>query len=235
MSAPSALRAAIALCAFACSPAAVEPKAPAPDRCSESAAPRAEPAPAPSNTATAVAAPAPAPLSVEGNWHWTCCNGLYTGGLVLTQEGRLVRGIFLGDRGMGTYVDGEIDGTKLVFTRRWLNSGRPFSQIYSIELAGDVATMSGTFIETHAPGPPQPFNAERRWQPDLYDFAPPGASKPVEPKRAGSKETKANKEAAENPLLPRCDCKNACVCSGLPDRMRCHSECGCPRCPPNIP
>ncbi len=36
--------------------------------------------------------------------------------------------------------------------------------------------------------------------------------------------------------LHKCECKQyRCVCSGVPELMRCHSECHCPKCPSNIP
>jgi len=157
---------------------------------------------------------------VADMWHWRCCNGRYSGGLAITQAGEQLRGIFLGDQGMGTYVDGTIEGQRLVFTRRWLNGGRPYSQIYTAVLSDDGLRLTGSFIETHAPGPSIDFDAERRFQPDLHDF------NPVSP---------ADGVALERLLPQGCDCSRPCGCSGIPQLMNCHNACGCPACPPGIP
>ena len=137
----------------------------------------APPLPASSNPSTgterpAVALVATAPPNVAALWHWRCCGDRYTGGLALSQDADRLQGIFLADQGMGTYVDGTIEGRTLVFTRRWLNAGRLFSQIYTSQLTEDGSRLVGSFVETHAPGPAIEFSAERRFQPDLHDFNP---------------------------------------------------------------
>src|SRR4051812_42126217 len=66
------------------------------------------------------ALPADSPADM---WRWRCCNGRYSGGLALSQTGQQLQGIFLSDEGMGTYVDGNVEGSRLTFTRRWLNAG----------------------------------------------------------------------------------------------------------------
>jgi len=187
-------------------------------------------APAADAPAAMLAVAAAAPESVADIWHWRCCNGRYTGGLALSQEAEQLRGIFLADEGMGTYVDGTIQGRQVVFTRRWLNAGRPFSQIYTATLSPDGRQLEGSFVETHAPGPAIGFSAERRFQPDLHDFNPLPAK--TEPVQQGDREA----SGASDELLPlACDCARACGCSGIPKRMECHYACGCPACPQGIP
>jgi hypothetical protein len=197
-------------------------------------------APAPQAAATAaepgpvalVAAAAPAPLPDPGMadmWRWTCCNGRYSGGLALTQSGQQLRGIFLSDEGMGTYVDGSSDGPRLTFTRRWLNAGRLYSQIYSVLRSPDAQRLEGSFVETHAPGPAIEFSAERRFQPELHDFGGAPAAAEPQPEQLGHVDPKGRF------IPPGCDCSHPCGCSGVPSLMECHTACGCPACPPGIP
>jgi hypothetical protein len=204
-------------CAAPAGPGPASPEGP-PERAAVSE-PQAPPA-----VASIAARAAPASESVADLWHWRCCNGRYTGGLAFSQEQGQLRGIFLADEGMGTYVDGTIRGHEVVFTRRWLNAGRLFSQIYTSTLSENGLRLTGSFIETHAPGPAIDFSAERRFQPDLHDFNPLGS--------------KGDDQASRGPdvLLPaRCDCSRACGCSGIPKLMECHYACGCPDCPSGIP
>jgi len=187
---------------------------------------------------TLAAGAAVASANVADQWHWRCCNGRYSGGLALSQEQDRLRGIFLADEGMGTYVDGSIRGHEVAFTRRWLNAGRLFSQIYTTTLSEDGLRLDGSFIETHAPGPAIDFSAERRFQPDLHDFNPV-ASIPLDVAPAteenGPEGDDQRTRAAHESLPARCDCSRACGCSGIPKQMECHYACGCPACPSNIP
>jgi hypothetical protein len=118
--------------------------------------------------------PAPKPpvgRSMAGTWRWRCCDGRWIGGLVLAQEGSVVRGVFVVDTdptdagGTAQYVEGQTDGRRLTFTRRWLNQGRLFSQDYTLEVDPGGESAAGTFVENHAPGPPIEFSMERAWDP----------------------------------------------------------------------
>jgi hypothetical protein len=162
-------------------------------------------------------------------WRWRCCGGRYVGGLALTRSGDQLRGIFLTDEGMATYVDGSVDGQRVLFTRRWLNAGRSFSQIYTTRLSDDGERLEGSFTETHAPGAPIDFSAERRFQPQLQDFNPTPAASASATEELGAVDHRGQ------PLPRGCDCSRPCGCSGVPQIMECHNACGCPACPPGIP
>jgi hypothetical protein len=176
----------------------------------------------------------PAPLeirSVEGTWMWRCCHDQWRGALVLTQQGTSVKGILLDDlSGGGTQIEGTVEGELFTFRRQWLNDGRVFSQSYSLRLEAGGDKLTGTFIEHHAPGPAIEFTAERGWssEPKPYN----GVAGTLHLKDVTPIPDTGN--GASNPLL--CECANyQCGCSGVPQLMRCHNECGCPACPANIP
>lgn len=120
------------------------------------------------------APPAPAVVSVAGSWTWECCAaepGRYFGNLLLAQEGSTLHGVFVDDasNGEATYVEGQIEGRRVTFTRQWFNAdvGQPYRQLYSLDLDTAGAVLTGSFTQPHAPGSPIPMRYARGYKPVL--------------------------------------------------------------------
>jgi hypothetical protein len=81
------------------------------------------------------AATSAAPVNVAGQWHWVCCDGKYSGGFTLEQDGDKLTGR-LYDNGdtTGGALAGNVSGSTVKFTRTW---GDNFQQDYTLVLAAD--------------------------------------------------------------------------------------------------
>lgn len=152
---------------------------------------------------------------------------------MLTESAGVLRGAFVNDdSGTGQLIEGKVNGTHVSFTRRWTVDGARRNQEYSLSLDPSGQHLEGTFVETHAPGPPVDFSAER----GFVDIERPfqGTAEPHASRANPTMDDAVHK--ASDGLPGQCNCKAyRCACSGVPSLMACHSQCNCPACPPNIP
>lgn len=102
-------------------------------------------------TCTTEPAPAPAPVAaaavnLTGQWHWTCCEGNYSGAMSLQQDGEKITGrLFDQNDTTGGAVAGSVSGNTVKFTRTW---GEDFSQDYTLTASADGKNLAGNFDGT---------------------------------------------------------------------------------------
>jgi hypothetical protein len=182
----------------------------------------------------------PAP-SVAATWLFQCCDGTSTwiGMLTLVEEAGQLHGAWLTDGDShGSYVEGQRDGNRVQFWRRWRTGSTLHEQTYELTLSADAQRLSGNFSEPALDSKPHSIELTRGFVHEPRRTSTPITTNESKPVDLDPPREQALKQPAKDPKRP-CNCSLVCYCGGVPpgpehyeESARCGGSCKCRVCPP---